>query len=211
MTQQILATLLLGLIGGIIPGPVLAATFAAILHGGFRKSIRIILWATLTEASVALFTLTLLSSLGLSRSFFYGASFLGAALLIWIARQLWKAAALDAGHTLHFSGWQIAGMILTNTALWTFWVTVCVPKAILMVDQIPGGQYLFIVLYEVAWVTTTATIALIFSSFRAILSHSRLIAVVFKTFALIFVLFALQIFSAALIFFSHGSLRRLID
>lgn len=196
-----LTTLLLGLIGGVIPGPVLAATFTEILQGGFKKSIRIILWATFTETSVALFTLLLLSSLGLSSSFFFAASFVGAAVLIWIARQLWHLASLDAGQSIHFSGWQVAAMIATNSALWTFWVTVCVPKAMHMGQLIAYGQFLFIVLYEFAWMSTTACIALLFSRFRALLSHSRILPLMFKIFASIFVLFALQMLYAAVRFF----------
>ncbi len=201
MTQQMLTTLLLGLIGGVIPGPVLAATFTEILQGGFRKSIRIILWAMITETSVALFTLLLLSSLGLSSSFFFAASFVGAGVLVWIARQLWHIAALDAGHAIHFSGWQVAAMIATNSALWTFWVTVCVPKAIIMGQSILYGQFLFIMLYEVTWMSTTALIALLFSRFRGLLARTRLVPVMFKVFAFIFVLFALQMLYAAIRFF----------
>ncbi|PIV58084.1 MAG: hypothetical protein COS14_11475 [Bacteroidetes bacterium CG02_land_8_20_14_3_00_31_25] len=54
MSNDIIFAFILGLIGGVIPGPVLAATFTEILQSGFLKSLRIIIWAFLVETTVAL-------------------------------------------------------------------------------------------------------------------------------------------------------------
>jgi len=201
MISQILTILFLGLIGGVIPGPVLAATFTEILQSGFKKSIRIILWATLAETSVALFTLITLSSLGLGESFFYGISFIGSIVLMWVSWQLIKISSLDIEQRIYFSGWKVILMIVTNTALWTFWVTVCVPKAILLGESIKYGEFLFITIYEIAWFATTFGIAYIFSLFRDRLTHSKAISITFKIFALIFFYFALQMVYSATVFF----------
>ncbi len=203
MVQQIIAAAILGMIGGVIPGPVLAATFTEILQSGFKSSWRIIWWATITETSVALINLVLLSSLGLSKAFFYSFSFVGAIVLVWIAKQLWGIASIDTEHKISFGRWKIAGMIITNGALWMFWITVCIPKAIILGEQVYGGQYLFITVYEIAWFCTTVAIAYIFSCFRQMLSHPKTIPIIFKIFSIIFVYFALSMVYAASLFFLH--------
>src|SRR3989344_5840950 len=117
MIPQLLTALLLGLVGGIVPGPVITATFTEILQSGFLKSLRIVLWAMLTETLVALITLVLLESLGLSQSFFQVLSIFGAGILIWIATQLWKVRNLDTEQKVHFGLGKISAMILANGVL----------------------------------------------------------------------------------------------
>ena len=67
MSNDIIFAFILGLIGGVIPGPVLAATFTEILQSGFLKSLRIILWAFIIETIVALISMLLLSTLSVHR------------------------------------------------------------------------------------------------------------------------------------------------
>ena len=69
MSNEIIGAIILGLIGGLIPGPVLAATFTEILQYSFAKSLRIIFWAMLTETMIALVSLIALSALHLSEGF----------------------------------------------------------------------------------------------------------------------------------------------
>lgn len=202
MTSQIITAFILGLVGGIVPGPVLAATFTEILQSGFYKSLRIVFLAMFTETMVALVSLIALSSLGLPQSFFYGLSFVGAGILVWIATQLWKIKSLDSGEKVHFSFGKIAAMIIANGVLWTFWITVCVPKAIVLGEQIQYGQYIFLLLIEVGWLVSTVGTAVVFSMFRKILSNPQAIPIMFKGFALVFVYFALtMVYSSGVFFF----------
>ena len=201
MTQQLITALILGLVGGIVPGPVLAATFTEILQSGFYKSLRIVFLALLTETAVALASLIALSSLGLPESFFYALSFIGAGILIWIATLLWKIRSLDSGEKVHFSFGKISAMILANGVLWTFWITVCVPKAISLGEQIRYGEYLLLALVEIGWLISTLGVALAFSMFRGVLSNPRAIPIMFKGFALIFIYFALTMLYGSTVFF----------
>lgn len=203
MTQQIFTALILGLIGGIVPGPVLAAIFTEILQSGFSKSLRIILWAMLTETIVAFISLVILSSLGLSQSFFYALSFIGSGVLIWIAAQLWKIESLGLGKKVHFGIWKIATMILANGVLWTFWITVCVPKAITLGDQIQYGEFLFLLIVEAGWLVSTVGVAFAFSWFRGTLSHPQVVPFMFKLFSIIFVYFSLSMLYTSIVFFSR--------
>ena len=202
MTSELLTAFILGLIGGVIPGPVLAAIFTEILQSNFIKSFRIIFIAMFTETIIALISLVILSSIGFSESVFMGISFIGAGILIWIATSIWKIKEIDTGEKVNFSFWKISAMILANGVLWTFWVTICVPKAIFLGNKILLGEYLFLGLVEIGWLISTASLAFLFSRFRYILSRPSTIPIIFKLFALIFVYFALDMTYKSITFFT---------
>ena len=201
MYNELISALVLGLVGGLIPGPVLAATFTEILQSGMIKSLRIILWAMLTESIVALISLIALSSMNFSESFFQGLSLIGAAILIWISTSIWKVHKIDTEEKVHFSLGKISAMIMANGVLWTFWITVCVPKAILLSQQIAYGNYLFLLLVEIGWLISTVAVAVVFSQFRKVLSSPKAVPIMFKIFALTFVYFAVQMVYRSLKFF----------
>jgi threonine/homoserine/homoserine lactone efflux protein len=192
MFPQLLTALILGLVGGIVPGPVLTATFTEILQSGFFKSLRIVFIALFTETIIALASLIALSAFGLPEAFFHGLSIVGAGILLWIGAQLWKIRSLDTGEKVHFGFWKISAMILANGVLWTFWITVCVPNAIALGEQIAYGEFLFLAAVEIGWVVSLIAAALVFSWFRGILSNPRVVPVMFKFFAVVFVYFALS-------------------
>jgi len=201
MSNELVSALVLGLIGGIIPGPVLAATFTEILQSGMWKSMRIILWAMLTETIVALLSLMALSSMNFSEGFFQGLSLVGAAILIWISTSIWKVHKIDTEEKVHFSLGKISAMIMANGVLWTFWITVCVPKAILLNEKVAFGNYLFLLLVEIGWLISTVLVAYAFSKFRKILSNPKVVPIMFKIFALTFVYFAIDMVYKSFKFF----------
>jgi threonine/homoserine/homoserine lactone efflux protein len=201
MGNEVTSALVLGLIGGVIPGPVLTATFTEILQSGIPKSMRIILWAMFTETVVALISLLALSSMNFSESFFQGLSIIGAAILIWISTSIWKVHKIDTEEKVHFSLGKISAMIMANGVLWTFWITACVPKAILLSERVAFGNYLFLLLVEIGWLISTVMVAVIFSRFRKILSNPKVVPIIFKIFALTFVYFAVDMVYRSIKFF----------
>lgn len=192
MIHELVIALMLGLIGGVIPGPVITAVFTEILQSGYLKSLRIILIALFTETLVAIISLLIFTSLNFNQGFFYGLSLAGAAILIWIAMSLWKVRSLDSGEKVEFGLWKIVVMILSNGVLWTYWITICIPKAILLGEQVQLGAYLFMGLVQLGWLISTMVVAFIFSRFRKALSRPRVIPVLFKLFALAFAYFAID-------------------
>jgi len=190
MIHELVIALMLGLIGGVIPGPVITAVFTEILQSGYLKSLRIILIALVTETIVALLSLLILASLDFNEAFFRGLSLAGAAILIWIAHSLWKVRSLDSGEKVVFGFWKVVLMILSNGVLWTYWITICIPKAILLGDTLHLGEYLFMGLVQLGWLISTLVVAFLFSRFRKALSRPRVIPVLFKLFALAFTYFA---------------------
>lgn len=187
-----ITAVVLGLVGGITPGPVLAATFARIIQTGFCKSTGIILWAMFVETMVALASLIILASVGFSGIFFSMLSLIGSGMLIWIAVQLWRVRRLDSGGGVHFGFGKLAAMIVLNGILWTYWVTVCIPQAITLGTLVRYGEYLFVMLVQAGWLLSTLMAAWVFSRFRGLLSNPRAVPAVFKSCALVFVYFALN-------------------
>ena len=203
MVQDLIFAGLLGLIGGIIPGPVVTAVFTEILRAGFSKSIRIIFIAFVTETLVALVSLLLFTFLGLPESFFRALSLAGAVILIWISVTLWRIKSLDTHHKIIFTLWKIVIMILSNGVLWTYWITICIPKALLLNEQLHLGAYLFMGLVQIGWLISTLLLAFTFSRFRKVLSRPRVVPVVLKVFALAFGYFAFDMVYKSIIFFTR--------
>jgi threonine/homoserine/homoserine lactone efflux protein len=201
MIQELVIALMLGLIGGVIPGPVITAIFTEILQTGFLKSLRIIFIALLTETLVAIVSLLILASLDFNQGFFYGLSLAGAAILTWIALSLWKVRSLDSGEKVNFGIWKIVLMILSNGVLWTYWITICIPKALLLGEQLNLGEYLFMGLVQLGWLISTMVLAFLFSRFRRALSRPRVIPVLFKLFSLAFAYFAIDMIIGSLKYF----------
>ena len=189
MIQELIIAFMLGLIGGVIPGPVITAVFTEILQSGFRGSLRIILIALVMETLVAVISLLLMESLQLNEGFFRILSMAGAALLLWIAASIFRVRQLDTDRKVHFGTPKIMLMILTNGVLWTYWITVCIPKAILLGQTLHLGAYLFMGLVQLGWLISTLLLALLFARFRKILSGPRVFPVLFKIFAGAFVYF----------------------
>ena len=203
MIHELVIALMLGLIGGVIPGPVITAVFTEILQSGYLKSLRIIMIALVTETVVALISLLVLDSLGFNEAFFRGLSLAGAAILIWISISIWKVRTLDSGQKVHFGLWKVVLMILSNGILWTYWITICIPKAILLGEQLNLGQYLFMGLVQLGWLISTLVVAFLFSRFRKALSRPRVIPVLFKIFALSFLYFAIDMVIKSLTYFMN--------
>lgn len=201
MIHELVIALMLGLIGGVIPGPVITAVFTEILQSGYVKSLRIIFIALVTETIVALVSLLVLGSLGFNESFFRGLSLAGAFILIWIAISIWKVRSLDSGEKVHFGLWKVVLMILSNGILWTYWITICIPKAILLSDTVYLGEYLFMGLVQLGWLISTLLVAFLFSRFRKVLSRPKVIPVLFKIFALAFAYFAIDMIYKSILYF----------
>jgi threonine/homoserine/homoserine lactone efflux protein len=201
MIHELVIAGMLGLIGGVIPGPVITAVFTEILQNGLSRSLRIIGIAFVTESLVALISLLVFSALGLPESFFRGLSLLGAVILVWISLSIWKVTSLDKGEKVRFGWWKIVVMILSNGVLWTYWITICIPKAILLGEELVLGAYLFMGLVQMGWLLSTLLMAYLFSRFRGLLSRPRVVPVVFKLFALAFVYFAVDMTYKSIAFF----------
>lgn len=203
LVKELITALMLGLIGGVIPGPVLTAIFAEILQSGLRKAFNIIFIAFLIESLVAVISLLIFSSLGLNEAIFRILSFFGAGILLWIASTIWRVKSIDTTQKSVFSISKIVLMILSNGVLWTYWITICIPKAVFVGEYISFGEFLFMGLVQAGWLISTLILAFLFSNFRKLLLKPGIISIAFKIFSLVFIYFAVDMIVKSIQFFTQ--------
>jgi threonine/homoserine/homoserine lactone efflux protein len=197
---QFLSIIMLGFIGGAVPGSILTSAFTETVRKGFIKSLRVILYAFVSEIIVALCIMFIFFSIRMPQSVFYGISFIGALVLVWIAIQIWSVKKLnDKGKLFDFK--KIFLLTIFNGPLWIFWSTICVPQAYLLNQKIIGGQLVFLILFEFGWLSSTLLLTFLFSRFRPLLIREGVISKVFKTFALVLSAFAIRLIITSIFFF----------
>lgn len=197
---QLLSIALLGLIGGSIPGAILTSAFTEVVRKGFIKSLRVVIYAIISEFIVATLILTIFFSIHIPQNVFYLISFIGAIVLVWIAKQIWVIKSLsDKGKLFDFK--KIFLLTIFNGPLWIFWTTICVPQAYLLSQKIYGGQILFIFTFEFGWLTATVALTFLFSRFRPLLIKEGIMTIVFKVFAFILILFAINLIRTSVLYF----------
>jgi threonine/homoserine/homoserine lactone efflux protein len=128
-------------------------------------------------------------------------SFIGAVVLLWLAKQIWAIRKLsDKGELFNFQ--KIFVLTIFNGPLWIVWSTVCVPQAYILNQQIPGGSILFLVIFEIGWFASTVLLTFIFSRFRNLLVKENVVSLVFKFFALVLIFFSLRLVVTSIMFFA---------
>lgn len=197
---QFLSIITLGLIGGAIPGAILTSTFAEVVRLGFLKSLRVIIYAFISEVIVASIILFIFFAIKIPQSFYYLISFVGALVLVWIVKQIWSIKSLnDKGNIFTFK--KIFLLTVFNGPLWIFWTTICVPQAYQLSQKIVGGQILYLILFEAGWLTATVLLAYLFSQFRPLLTKGSMVAIVFKIFAIILLAIAINLVVTSINYF----------
>ncbi|MEI6396492.1 MAG: LysE family transporter [Candidatus Taylorbacteria bacterium] len=182
----------LGLIGGAVPGPILTGTFTEILRAGFMKGMRVILWALVAETLGALLAVFILYSLGLSHLAIQIISICGAIVLFWLASKVWKINQIDSESKQILSFPRILILTALNSGYWVFWITVGVPKALLLNQTLVGGKFIYLLIFEIAWLVATTFLAFVFFKFRPLLLKKNLIGTTFKVLAVILILLGIK-------------------
>jgi threonine/homoserine/homoserine lactone efflux protein len=189
---NILEAFILGLIAGAIPGPILTGTLSETLVGELKRGVRVILKAFLIETTIALLIVLLVLSLEISQLFFQALSLGGTVVLIWLAYQVYNINNIHDEKKEIFTLSKIFLLTILNGGFWIFWLTVCVPKAYTLKDQIFQGHILFILFFEIGWLLSIIFISVIFSKFKPMLLKKKLVGPTFKFFALILIFFAIK-------------------
>lgn len=199
--SQIMEVFVLGAIGGAVPGPVLTAVFTEIVNSGLTKSFKVIIRALAAEIIVASSILLIVFSMNIPQLYFYAISLAGALFLIYLAYNVWKIDKVGGEKGEIFSFYKMFLLTVLNGAFWVFWLTVCVPRAFALREQIVGGQFIFLIAFELGWLFMTSLLAFIFSKFRPLLFRKNLVSFVFKFFALVLVFFALKSVYESMVYF----------
>lgn len=201
MTGLVANAFLLGLVAGMVPGPILSALFTEVVQSGFYQSLRITVWAILAEALIACVSLFALLSLRLPESIFYGLSFVGAGILLSIAYSLFQMRDFGSQTRIYFSAPKLVSLMLGNGMVWMFWITVCAPQAVVLGQKVAHGEALFIVLMELGVCVSMSALACIFACFRSVVSHPSVAPVVLRFCAFVFAYFACIMIYASVAYF----------
>lgn len=201
IVTTLLEIFLLGLIGGANPGPILTSVFTVVLDSSFKNSLLIILRALVAESGVALAILLMVYALDPPAYIFHVISLIGAAVLFGLAVQVWKIDRVGGSKGEIFSLSRIFLITILNGGFWIFWITICVPRAFELRNHLPGGQFLFLAVFELGWVAATAVLGYIFSRFRPWLQKKDLVSLTFKVFALLLLFFAIKSINDSIVYF----------
>lgn len=192
LVDKFLQILVLGIIGGAIPGPILTSVFTEVLNAGFLKSLKVVFWAFIVESLMVLLLLLVLSSLKIPEIYFHIISFGGVVVLFWIAWQIWQIEQFKDDKAELFTLSKIILLTILNGGFWLFWVTVSIPMAFELNNYIRGGQFIFLLIFEVGWLIATIGLAFIFSHFRLLLERKNLVSTTFRIFSIALVLMAIK-------------------
>lgn len=185
--ELLIEAFLLGLVGGAVPGPILTGTFAEILNTNFSRGMRIIFWALMAETIGALFTIYIFYQLGLSKIIIQVISVCGVVILFWLAFKIWKINKINSEPKKILTFSQVIFLTALNGGYWIFWITIGVPKALLLSNILTGGKFIFLTIFEFGWFFATTLLTFTFFKFRPLLERKNLVGITFKILALILI------------------------
>lgn len=192
MITSLIEAFLLGLVGGAVPGPILTGTFTEILNIGFLKGIRVIFYALIAETIGALLVFFIFYAVGLNQLAIQIISVCGAMVLFWLGYQVWKIKEINTESKQVLTFPKILLLTAFNSGYWIFWITIGVPKALALDTSVYGGKFIFLVIFELAWLIMTLALAFVFYQFRPLLQRKNLIGTTFKVLAVILILLGVK-------------------
>ncbi|MGE3262536.1 MAG: LysE family translocator [Bacteriovoracia bacterium] len=199
---RLLEVLALGFLCGLIPGPVVTAIFTETIRKGWLSARRIVLWAAAGEVVMSVVCVAALSFVDPRSVIFSVLSMFGALILLSLAWDLWRVEEIAEEEPL-FSRRRVFFLALVNGMAWIFWITVCTPQAIALGTEFRGGEWVFIVIFEIGWLASTLLLSYLFGFFRPFFQSNNRLHLLYRGIALLFLFFALKL--------ATGSARSLLD
>ena len=191
--ELLIQAFLLGLVAGAVPGPILTGTFAEILNSNFARGLRVIFWALIAETVGALLAIYIFYKFGLSDFIIQMISVGGGFVLFWLAYQVWNIKKINTDVSKNvLTPWRIVVLTAFSSGYWIFWVTVGIPKALLLNNTLVGGKFVFLIIFEIAWLIMTTLLAFVFFKFRPLLERKNLVTVTFKILSLVLIIMGIR-------------------
>ena len=190
-----------GLVGGSVPGPFLTCVFTEILHVGFTKSLRVILWGLIAESCVIGLLLLIAYIIDPPKGVFYAISFAGAFFLFYLAWGVSRIKKMGAEGRTFITMKKIFVVSFLNGPLYLFWATIGIPMAFEL-KGVPYGIVSFFLVFIVGWLLATTVWAFLFSRFRKVLTQPHFIPRVFTAMALVLCFFAIRMIVQGVRFFA---------
>ncbi len=202
--EWIATAIILWLIGGVTPWPIILLAFAEVLHSprnGLRNGWMYLLFAGLTEFAIGIFLISTSSRLHIPSLLFHGIAIGGAGVLIYLALQIYRIRTIDADVPPQKTGFfHIIVLMLLNWPLWLFWISVCVPAAFRLGEFIQYGEYLFVIIFEIAMVLALSCMLFGFNAWRKYFTNEQIVGKIFVVLACLLSFMALKILYTECIF-----------
>jgi threonine/homoserine/homoserine lactone efflux protein len=203
--EQFFIAIILGLTGGIMPGPIILLAFSEILKSpkkGLANGGIYLIVAGLTEFAIGLFLVATSSWLNIPEIILHSIAIIGSVLLGYIAYQVYKIRKIEYDNSKHKIGvWHIFILMLFNGPMWIFWISICVPSALKLGDLVNFGQYLFIVIFEISMMFGLGVMLFGFNSFRKVFTNEKLIRKIFIILSILLFIIAAKILYSEITFF----------
>jgi threonine/homoserine/homoserine lactone efflux protein len=132
MTEAITAALVLGISGGLTPGPLLALVISQTLRHGLREGARVALVPLLTDTPIILVALLLVKPLASMHALLATISVVGAIYLVYLAWMTWHSEAPVAGDALEEPRSIARGLVVNflSPNPYMFWFEVGTPTLV---------------------------------------------------------------------------------
>lgn len=192
LLPRLLEVLVLGFLCGMLPGPVVTALFTESIRKGWKSARKIVVWAAAGELVMSVSCVAALSLVPAGHVVFSVLSVFGSLVLLNLSWELWKVEEISEHEPL-FSNRRIFFIAVLNGMAWIFWLTVCTPQAMELGKELRGGEWLFVLLFELGWVASTLLLCYLFGLFRPYFQSNKKLHLLYRTVAVIFVLFALKL------------------
>jgi threonine/homoserine/homoserine lactone efflux protein len=123
---------------------------------------------------------------------FSALSVFGAMILLNLAWDLWRVEEISEKDPL-FSSQRVFMLSIVNGMAWVFWITVCTPQAMALGHLLPGGQWVFIALFELGWALSTLGLCYLFALFRPYFQSNKSLRFLYRIIAILFLVFAAKL------------------
>lgn len=181
--NDILTPIILGLIGGVTPGPIILLAFSEVLKNskkGLANGGIYLIYAGLTEFFIGLFLIITSTSFQFPTIVFHLLSIIGITLLIYIAIKMFSISSIKYDKNIKsIRPHHIIGLMILNGPLWIFWISVCLPSAFNLGKFINYGEYIFLVIFEISMMTGLGIMLFGFNAFRDYFSNKKIVSRIF--------------------------------
>ncbi|OGG60349.1 hypothetical protein A2765_06360 [Candidatus Kaiserbacteria bacterium RIFCSPHIGHO2_01_FULL_56_24] len=198
----LLQALTLGIVGGLIPGPILTLLLISVLQGGLSAGIRAFVWAMLSEVVIAGGFLLIATQLSLSDTVFAVIGLVGGLVLLHFSYRVFQLRSVTVQNgEIIFTPTKIFIISGTNATLYIFWITVCFP----LIWQLGATWGLveaavsYFLAFEFGWGSATFCMMLIFLFARATLTNERIMHKVYIFLSLVLAAFGLNMLIRAIL------------
>ena len=201
ITTELIQGFLLGLIGGLIPGPLMTLVFVQTLQFGKIGGLRVILYGLLGELIVAGALLGFSVYFDIPEIVFIILGFAGAFFLCYMAWGVAHIQNIDKGEGSQkpkqmTPWWQISVLMAVNAPLYIFWTTVCFPFIWKMADAIMlwKAAMLYFIAFELGWLIATTAVFIVFLKARQFLEDQKTLHRIFLALSMILIFFSIKMF-----------------